>query len=88
MHLAPEVQAAAVRLFDGQSRGTGVASLGPPRLPCAGELSAVVEALARAIEAAVTAGRWDVVARLARELEARRLEAATNGVWLDRARGR
>ncbi|MGA7124188.1 MAG: tyrosine-type recombinase/integrase [Polyangiaceae bacterium] len=27
MHLAPGVQAAAVRLFDGQSRGTGVASL-------------------------------------------------------------
>jgi hypothetical protein len=30
-------------------------------------------ALARAIEVAVAAGRWDVVTQLARELEARRL---------------
>jgi hypothetical protein len=32
----------------------------------------VEDALARAIEGAVTASRWDVVAQLARELEARR----------------
>jgi hypothetical protein len=37
--------------------------------------STVEGALARAIEGAVSAGRWDVVAQLAKELEARRLEA-------------
>jgi hypothetical protein len=36
----------------------------------------VEDALARAIAGAVAAGRWDVVAQLARELEARRLAAA------------
>jgi hypothetical protein len=38
--------------------------------------SHVEDALARAIEGAVSAGRWDVVAQLAKELEARRLTAA------------
>jgi hypothetical protein len=38
--------------------------------------SHVESALARAIESAVLAGRWDVVAQLAKELEARRLAAA------------
>jgi hypothetical protein len=37
--------------------------------------STVEDALARAIEGAVSAGRWDVVAQLAKELEARRLAA-------------
>jgi hypothetical protein len=37
--------------------------------------STVEDALARAIEGAVSAGRWDVVAQLAKELEAWRLEA-------------
>ena len=37
-------------------------------------------ALAKAIEGAVSAGRWDVVAQLAKELEARRLAAV--GVML------
>jgi hypothetical protein len=37
--------------------------------------SSVEGALARAIEGAVSAGRWDVVAVLAKELEARRLAA-------------
>ena len=36
----------------------------------------VEDALARAIEGAVAAGRWDVVAQLARELEARWLALA------------
>jgi hypothetical protein len=39
--------------------------------------SAIIEnALASAIERASTVGRWDVVAQLARELEARRRAAA------------
>ena len=37
--------------------------------------STVEEALARPIEGAVSAGRWAVVAQLAKELEARRLAA-------------
>jgi hypothetical protein len=36
----------------------------------------VEDVLARAIEGAVSAGRWDVVALLAKEIEARRLAAA------------
>jgi hypothetical protein len=40
----------------------------------------VENVLARAIEVAVSAGRWDVVAQLAEELEARRL--AASGVML------
>jgi hypothetical protein len=36
----------------------------------------VEDALARAIEGAVSAERWDVVAQLAKELEARRLAAS------------
>jgi hypothetical protein len=39
---------------------------------------AVEAALAKAIEAAATAGRFDVVAQLARELEARRLAGMGN----------
>jgi hypothetical protein len=40
-------------------------------------LSGVEDALAAALGAAATAGRWDIVALLARELEARRLAAAS-----------
>ena len=49
----------------------------------------VEDALTRAIEGAVAAGRWDVVAQLARELEARRL-ASSGAVNLadERARRR
>jgi len=43
--------------------------------------------LARAIEAATTASRFDVVAQLCRELEARRLARAGNVVQLDSKRG-
>lgn len=42
----------------------------------------VEEALARALEGATQAGRFDVVAQLARELEARRLARAGNVVPL------
>jgi hypothetical protein len=49
-----------------------------PARPPAG----VDEALALALVKATDAGRWDVVAQLARELEARRLEGS-NVVALD-----
>jgi hypothetical protein len=39
----------------------------------------VEDALAWAIEGAVAGGRWDVVTQLARELEARRLDAGRSG---------
>jgi hypothetical protein len=45
-----------------------------------GQSRTVEDALARAIEGAVVAGRWDVVAQLAKELEARRLESSVNVV--------
>jgi hypothetical protein len=48
-------------------------AFGPDKAP-------VEDALARAIEGAASAQRWDVVALLAKELEARRLAAA--GVML------
>jgi hypothetical protein len=47
-------------------------AFGPPKTEGS---STVEDALARAIEGAVAAGRWDVVAQLARELEVRRLSA-------------
>jgi hypothetical protein len=47
----------------------------------------VQDALAVALAEASKAGRWDVVAMLARELEARRLEAAGNVVALPRRDG-
>ena len=48
-------------------------AFGPAKSTPAGT---VEDALAGAIRVAAAAGRWDVVAQLARELEARRLEAA------------
>jgi len=42
--------------------------------------------LVRALEGGAAAQRWDVVAQLAKELEARRLASAGNVVALDRAR--
>ncbi len=41
-----------------------------------GDLGTVEDSLARAIAQASVVGRWDIVAQLARELEARRLSAA------------
>jgi hypothetical protein len=46
----------------------------------------VEHALAKAIGEASAAGRFDVVAQLARELEARRMGRAGNVVLLDAAR--
>jgi hypothetical protein len=40
-----------------------------------GDFGSVEDALARAIAQASVVGRWDIVAQLARELEARRLSA-------------
>jgi hypothetical protein len=45
-----------------------------PRGAAAGEVDPVDVALARALADASTAGRFDVVLQLAKELEARRLE--------------
>jgi hypothetical protein len=46
----------------------------------------VETAVAAALTRAAEAGRWDVVTRLARELEARRLASGDNVVRLDDAR--
>ena len=50
--------------------------------PMVDQSEAVEDALAKALEGATTAGRWDVVAQLARELEARRAHRASNVVQL------
>ncbi|MFO0673462.1 MAG: hypothetical protein U0235_28240 [Polyangiaceae bacterium] len=47
----------------------------------------VEDALARALDAAAAAGRFDVVAQIAEELKARRLAAAGNVVAIDSKRG-
>jgi len=57
----------------------------PPRLVAASD--PVEEALAAALAGATAAGRWDIVAQLARELEARRL-ARAQVPTLDEARAR
>jgi hypothetical protein len=54
--------------------------MGPPP-------ASIEDALASAVAAASAAGRWDVVAQLARELEARRL-AASGAVDLASERAR
>jgi hypothetical protein len=46
-----------------------------------GDFCSVEDALARAIAQAALVGRWDVVAQLARELEARRLAAVACVRW-------
>jgi hypothetical protein len=51
-----------------------------PQRPVPAEGDAVEAALAKALEGATAAGRWDVVSQLARELEARRLGRAANVV--------
>jgi hypothetical protein len=52
------------------------------------EVDAVESALADALSAAAAASRFDVVAQLAKELEARRLARAGNVVSFDDARRR
>ena len=51
--------------------------------PAPAEAEAVEAALAKALEGATAAGRWEVVSQLARELEARRLARMGNVVTLD-----
>ena len=50
-----------------------VVAFGPTKT---GDIGTVEDALARAITQASVVGRWDIVAQLAPELEARRLSAA------------
>ncbi|MCL2777971.1 MAG: hypothetical protein FWD73_08200 [Polyangiaceae bacterium] len=52
-----------------------------------GYSDAIEVALAEALTGATQAQRWDIVAQLARELEARRLVQAGNVVSLDSKRG-
>jgi hypothetical protein len=56
--------------------------IGPNHL----QTATVEDALARALSLAAAGQRWDVVAQLARELEARRLARAGNVVPLDTRR--
>jgi hypothetical protein len=53
-----------------------------------GAIDPVEAALARALTEASAAGRWDVVAQLARELESRRTASAGNVVQLDAGKRR
>lgn len=50
--------------------------------------SGPTSAIARALELAAEAGRWDVVAQLGHELEARRLDRAGSAVVLQVPRER
>jgi hypothetical protein len=60
----------------------------PSTTPQTDAAADVERALVRALGAAAAAGRFDVVAQLARELEARRLTRAGNVVPLDAAKRR
>ena len=73
----------AARTRKKQPKATALPALGPsvPGAPT------VESALAYALSEATKAGRWDVVAQLARELEARRLEGS-NVVELNAKRAR
>ena len=53
-----------------------------------GDIRTVEDALARAIAQASVVGRWDIVAQLARELEARRLSATGGLLNVDATRER
>lgn len=70
---------------DPTSKGDDEDAFGPAIGPTADGVDA---ALTRALDAASTAGRFDVVAQLVRELEARRLVRAPNVVTLRRREGR
>lgn len=58
-----------------------LAAFGPKKTD---DIGTVEDALARAIAEASVVGRWDIVAQLARELEARRLSAAGVRSLLDK----
>lgn len=61
---------------NGDPTEPGSARHGAPQGQSRGVAGPVEEALATALEGATAAGRWDVVAQLAKELEARRLAVA------------
>jgi hypothetical protein len=65
-----------------ESRSNEIAPHGAAVGHSEGHPDAVEEALAEALKGATGAGRWDVVAQLARELEARRTARAGNVVDL------
>lgn len=69
----------AVSNVDDEARSTPDS---PPSGPAFGPADGVERALAVALERAAMAGRFDVVAQLARELEARRLASSPNVVAL------
>jgi hypothetical protein len=54
----------------------------PPSPARVGHRSGVDDALAEALRGATAAGRWDVVAQLCREIEARRLATMPNVIAL------
>jgi hypothetical protein len=62
-----------------------VVAFGPTKT---GDIGTVEDALAKAIAQASVVGRWDIVAQLARELEARRLSAAGVSLLADVRRRR
>ncbi len=79
-HVIPQDFAA----FGGDEARDGAAGgNAPPRSAAASD--PVEAALAKALTDASTAGRFDVVAQLAKELEARRLARLSNVVTLDQA---
>jgi hypothetical protein len=56
--------------------------------PATADADPIEAALAKALEGATAAGRWDAGAQLARELEARRLEGHPNVVAIQPRRAR
>jgi hypothetical protein len=62
-----------------------VVAFGPDKLQSATDVASVEATLVKALGAAAAAGRFDVVAQLAKELEARRLAGAGVDVARERA---
>jgi len=71
-----------------RSKSNEMARAEAPHAQTMGNAGGVEGFLAAALERASAAGRWDVVAALARELEARRLANETNVVRLNANRGK
>ncbi len=69
------------------TRGNAVAQPEAPVAAVSATAETIEGALALALVKATEAGRWDVVAQLARELEARRLEGS-NVVGLEAGRAK
>jgi hypothetical protein len=69
---------------DANAIGPTIGPIDAPSMTAAAVAEDVETALARAVDRASAAGRWDVVAQLAEELRARRLAAAGNVVEMPR----